>query len=269
VSGKPCDNADPADASSLSVLDAIGRLKSGLLDPKTLSADDRRACVAYLGSEGLGVAEIAQLMQVSDRTIRRDREAIRDANALEPDPALAGRVAGQLMVEAEACMTRIRRVTWDRDTPPGVRVEGERACFQILGEMTQRLQSLGFLPTSSQQIEASVTVDSAPVLAEIDRELSELITLARREENEGLVAELTELKTQADLEALREGIARLADRSMTSVGDGSAADGSAEDGTATAGPAAAPAREGAGTDADENTDENADENADAQHGVDP
>jgi hypothetical protein len=55
-------------------------------------------------------------------------------------------------------------------------MEGEHRCFQIRSELSQRLQSLGFLPTTAQRIEADVIhrADDPTSLAEIESEARRL-----------------------------------------------------------------------------------------------
>lgn len=169
------DYQPPGHPNDRGVLETIREIKSSIFDPKRLSPEDRQACVMHLGLEGLSVPEIAQVMKVSDRTVARDRKAIQEVNAIEHDPKLAGQFAGRLATEAEACINRIRRVTRDKETPPGVKVEGERSCFEILDKLTQRLQSLGFIPTAAQQIQADLThhpgepMPASEMIAELQR----------------------------------------------------------------------------------------------------
>ncbi len=66
------------------VLALINRIKEGKLQPKTLSAEDRRRCVEVLRGEGYTHAEIAHVLQVSERTIHRDVQQIHETRALAP-----------------------------------------------------------------------------------------------------------------------------------------------------------------------------------------
>lgn len=150
----------PEEASSRperSVLDTIAGIKDGRIDPKLLEEEDRQACVQYLASEGATIAEIAKLLKRSDRTIQRDRDAIRAAAALKHDPKFADRMSGVLVGEAELAIERIRRVTRGADTPPAVKVEGEHRCYQIRSDLVTRLQSLGLMPMAAQRVEADLT----------------------------------------------------------------------------------------------------------------
>lgn len=149
--------SSPPPVQERSILDLILEIKEGTANPHLISAEDRQACVAHLGAEGLSVPEIAQFLKRNERTITRDRKALQEAAALEHDPSLAGRFAGQLLGEATLCIDRIRRVSRDRDTPPAVKVDAERSCFGIMSDLVQRLQSLGYLPTATQRLQADLT----------------------------------------------------------------------------------------------------------------
>jgi hypothetical protein len=172
----PAANAPAAEERS--VLDLILLIKQGATDPRLLPALDRQACVVHLTGEGLSVPEIAQFLKRNERTITRDRKAIQEAAALAHDPALAGRLAGQLVSEAALCIDRIRRVSRDRETPPAVKVDAERSCFQILSELIQRLQTLGYLPTAAQHLALTHSVGELPTLDSLDSELIRLKQLA-------------------------------------------------------------------------------------------
>lgn len=90
-------NATPHDDDARPALSLIRDIQQGTLSPKNLTSEDRQRCVLHLTSEGYSKAEIAEILQVSERTISRDRESIRQSNALQRDPALPGEMAGQLL----------------------------------------------------------------------------------------------------------------------------------------------------------------------------
>jgi hypothetical protein len=185
----------------MSVIDMVQAIRDGRLKGKQMTVEQRRSCVQYLGSEGLTVPEIAQMLRCSDRTIARDRAAIQEAMTLEPDPKLAGRFAGKLVAEAEASMARIRRFTRDREASIGSKIEGERASFEILCKLSEQLQRLGFLPNhaGSMQIGIHHQAEQVPSSEEIDREIERLMIAAERGgADESTMQQLTELRQLAD-----------------------------------------------------------------------
>lgn len=170
------DTSNAAEAPERSVIDQIARIKSGTDKGRNLSQEARRSCVEYLHAEGFSIAETAKILDWNDRTIRRDLEHMRAANALKHDDALAERFAGQLVAEAANCVARIRRVTREKDAPHAVRVDAERAVFQIMDSLVARLQSLGHLPSATQRVQADLThhLGEAPSLSEVEVEIARL-----------------------------------------------------------------------------------------------
>ncbi len=150
-------------------LTLLEKIRSKALSPKSIGYENRRQVLQYLAAEGYSTPEAAKILEVSDRTIERDKKAIREGNAIEPDPKLAGQMVGRLAGEAELAIQQIRKVIRDREAPHAVKVDGHHRCFQILCELTRRLQSLGYLPTASQTFEADLThfIDQPPSFDEM------------------------------------------------------------------------------------------------------
>lgn len=199
--------------AEVSVVDLVQSLRSGDVASGALSVDNRRRCVHYLGVEGLSVPEIAQLIGCSDRTITRDRAHLQDKAMLRPDPQLPGRFAGRLASEAEACLSRIRRVTRDRETPPAVKVEGERACFEVLCKLGEQLQRLGFLPNYGGQVQVDLhhSGEAIPSYEELEEEIRRLEKANEGGDSDPAVAgHLVKLNTQLHRARLAQGVSRLA-----------------------------------------------------------
>lgn len=154
----------------------LQKIKSGSTNPSSLTPAERRPLVSLLMVEGQSTAEIAHLLQVSDRTIERDKKAIRKDNALAKDPELAGIMAGRLIDEAQICIQRMRKFQRDNNCPPAVKVEAEKSCFHVVNSLTERLQSMGFLPTAAQKLQADLMHHSDHMLSfdEIQSELNRL-----------------------------------------------------------------------------------------------
>jgi len=138
-------------------LELIREIQGGALDPRHIRPEDRRACVVYLTSEGYAVAEIAQILRASDRTVQRDRERVRSEHALRPSPELVCELVGQLAAEAASAVQRLRRIGRDKDAPPMARVEAERSAWTVFREFVQCLQRLGYLPMAVPSVRADVT----------------------------------------------------------------------------------------------------------------
>ena len=183
-------------------IELLVKIKAGSIEPKEVSVDDRRQIVSYLMADGLSTAEIAKILSVSDRTIERDRAAIREANTLEYDPKLAGRTAGRILEEAELSAQRIRRVVRDNIGILAVKVDGHHKCFQILAEMTRVLQGMGYLPTASQglRIDGTCRIEEPPSFEQIRMTAMKLSTSRSQDcpEDDDILHRLETLAEWAD-----------------------------------------------------------------------
>jgi hypothetical protein len=163
-------------SKELRCLDILQGIKAGTTDPASLLPHQRKLLVPFLMAEGQSTAEIAHLLKVSDRTVERDKNTIRQENAISQNPELANVIAGRLVDEAQTCIQRIRKVERDNNCPPAARIEGEKGCFQIVNSLAERLQSMGYLPTAAKKLEADLThhTDNLLSLTEIGSEAQRL-----------------------------------------------------------------------------------------------
>lgn len=133
---------DPAD-EPMPVLKLVSQLRQGVIDARNLSLEDRRAAVSVLVAEGYSSHEIAMILKLSDRTIERDRAAIRKAYAVQPDNTGADQMIGELKRQAELALHRLQRAVRDRaDGPPVTphhRIRAALHCYYIYDRLTRTL----------------------------------------------------------------------------------------------------------------------------------
>jgi len=134
----------------------LQKIKDRQINPKSIGKANRLLLVSFLTNEAQTTAEIAHLLKVTIKTIQRDIKVLHEENAITKDPKLVGQMVGRLVSEAELCKQRIRKFQRDRDASPADKMEGERLCFQIICRLTERMQSLGYLPIEAQKIEADL-----------------------------------------------------------------------------------------------------------------
>lgn len=212
------DNGHNPRTDDRSVLSVIRDIQQGAIEAKSLAVEARRRCVEHLTGDGYSIAQTAEIFKVDERTIARDRAAIRQANSIESYPQMTGQMVGQLINQADTCLQRIRRVTRERDTPPNVRIDGEKTCWMIFHNLIQRLQSLGYLPTAPQQLQAELKhqIESLPGFGELTDEVARLELIVGThevsEEKQPLLQELTDLKDKVARGSLSEQITAMKER---------------------------------------------------------
>lgn len=198
---QPSDNTTcDTDERTLSLLQKI---QAGTVDPKCIRPADRRLIVSYLIADGYSTADMAQILKVSDRSIERDKKALREANALSADPELVEQMAGRLVCEAELSVQRIRKAARDKNTPQAVKVDAEHRCYQIVSDMITSLQRLGYLPIAAQRLQADFThsIGQIPDVAQIQAELQRLKQITG--ETQGTDPQLTEQINQIEIQLVK------------------------------------------------------------------
>ena len=173
-------------------------IQKGDLLAMTLSVEARRACVEHMHLEGYSVGEVAEILKVSSRTIRRDLAEIRASNAVERNPALVGQMVGHLFGQAEQTVSRLRRIGRDRECPHAARVEAERFSWTVIKELIETLQGLGYLPTSAKEVHADVTHRNVDALSheELHAEIARVREAFVETENVEISKDLNEVGDQ-------------------------------------------------------------------------
>lgn len=141
------DAQDPQLPAELSIHTLLARIKDGSLDPAALPKDARQAAVEMLLGEGHAVPAIAQLLQRSDRTIKRDIQEIVERNALSPDPDLARQIVGEMVWRARLHHAHLVRLARAKEATPSEKAQSEFMAWRVQKELVERLQSLGYLPS--------------------------------------------------------------------------------------------------------------------------
>lgn len=208
--------AQPERGPPSPALSLIRAIQQGSRSPLGLDPEERQRCVEHLTAEGYSTAEIAEILQVSERTVARDRAVVRSRNALERDPKLAAEMVGHLVNQAELAVGRIRRIGRDKQVNPAVRVEAERSCWTIWKELVERMQSLGYLPTSAREFRGELThhLGELPGFGQMQEEVVRLeaIVAGRSADAPELLEQLAMLKDVTARGALRERIEDLASK---------------------------------------------------------
>jgi transposase len=198
-------------------------LQSGRISANSLSTEARQVCVEYLGNEGYSVGEIAEVLKISIRTIHRDRDQIKAAHAVSFSPDMVEQQVGQLAQHADQAIQRLRRIAREKDCPHAARVEAVRSTWIVVKELTEKLQSLGYLPTAAHQIRADLThhIDEPPSFDQMQVEVARLELLFEQDDNtdEKTRQLFTELKTtlkqfamSSQIKQLTEAVSKGGDR---------------------------------------------------------
>lgn len=200
--GKPAPN-EPASTS-----DMIQRIKLGTLDARLLTKEQRQQCVEALHFESVSPSGIAQFLKVTDRTVRRDMEAIRVHNALTPSHDLARQIIGEFVLFARVHRGNLMKLARNANASTSERTQAEYLAYMIQSDMVAKLQSLGYLPKSADALvvmNKSEERQSSDRLSAICAELDEMSRLTDTpEQAQKLVSLKADLTADGDDDGNRD-----------------------------------------------------------------
>jgi len=152
------DNADHIEEREDDpVISIVQSIKDSAINPRTLSYDKRLRCVEFLVKrEGYTEEQAAQILGRCERTIRRDLREIEKNNALTADIDLAKRIAGDVVQSAMTHHRYLMRLARSLEASPGEKAQSEFLAWRVLKEMTEKLQTLGYLPTTPQAVVSDI-----------------------------------------------------------------------------------------------------------------
>lgn len=190
-------------------------IKAGSLDAKSLLKEERQACVEVLMLEGYEVPSIAQLLDRSEKTIKRDRQEIWQRNSQKPTSDFIKREVAEMIGKGKVSQAHLMRLARSKDTPAKERIEAERNAWQVGKEISERLQSLGFLPNVPQKVIGEMyhhnAADDEVNLSELKKQLNQLTEIAKEtgiyqsgipEKIKSIEEKIKKLEIKKDLEVL-------------------------------------------------------------------
>jgi len=124
-----------------------------------LAPVDRQACVTWMVLEGKSVPEIAKILSVSEKTIERDKRAIRQRNALRVGDNLTVEIAGDMLAQHEASIAKVRRTANRKDAKPSDCIEAEKTIWMIKEGCVRTLHRLGCLPVPRSDTPVILSLD--------------------------------------------------------------------------------------------------------------
>lgn len=200
---------------SAPILSLIQDIKDGRRDPKTLDKELRQQCVEVFLGEGYTKAQMAKILDRSEKTIKRDIDEIQLGNSLVPSEALLRKTVGELRMYTAIHRDHLMRLARVKGSSVSEKAQAEYMAFKVLTEYIGKLQDLGYLPTQLQAIvgEVAITTDSGKKsYRDLQMELDEIektyksvgeIPADIKEEIATLKQEIIKASIQSGIESLK------------------------------------------------------------------
>ena len=161
-------------------LQILAQIRDGTLDPKKISPEMRQDCVEHLWIvEGQPTAVIAQLLKWSDKTIRRDKDDIRERNAKKLTPQDREKLLEELLAKATASHENLHRLSRSKEGSIQEKGQTDYLSGKLILEQIAIGQALGIFPKKSIQLEADIRYKKEETTpAQLKEELSRLEKIA-------------------------------------------------------------------------------------------
>lgn len=164
------------------VLTLIQQIKDGQVDPETMGKELRQQCIEVFLCEGYAVPLMAQILRKCEKTVRRDLDEIRARNALSPSVDFAKKLVGEIVMSARVNRDHLMRLARLKDTSVAEKSQAEYYAHRVNMELTEKLQSLGYLPLKPKTIVADFThtvqVNDEAALDDLKAQIIEIERLA-------------------------------------------------------------------------------------------
>ena len=149
-------NSQVHDNEDKPILTVIQQLKDGTRNPKSLTREERQQCIEACTLEGYTVHQIAQLLQCSEKTVRRDLAAIRERNAMTPNVEFVKQLVGDVYQKITSHHDYLVRVAKIKETGAAEKIVAISAACKALTDLFKLLQSVGYVPLSPQKITGDI-----------------------------------------------------------------------------------------------------------------
>jgi len=206
------EDEKPQNYENTPVLKILKQIKDGIINPKKLDPEIRQGCVEHLWyTEARTVAEMAHILDVSDKTILRDRDVIRERNAKRSSTDYTVKVFGELLEKANCAHENMMRISRSADASAQEKAQAGYYAWKIIKEQIEIAQSLGVVPSQALRIEANIRQEEETSPAQLKEELVRLVGIV---EAKGIAdSKVTELiettKKQIALAEAKAGIKEL------------------------------------------------------------
>lgn len=220
------NNINKVSKEEVPVYKILKQIKDGTLQAKELSKEMRQDCVEVLALEGYSVPSIAQLLDRSEKTVKRDLEDIWQRNSKRPSPEIALSLIAELIEKSKSQAAHLMRIARSNEGSMQERINAERLAWEIQNQTAERLQSLGYLPTTAQKIESDIyhhdSEETPKTLAQMKEELLQIekISTETGSLDEKTKQAIALLKLKIEKAEIAQGIIQLGENKTKEIKEG-------------------------------------------------
>lgn len=168
---EPKPNIDP----ETPVIKILTQIRNEEINPKDLPKEIRQECVEYLWiTEAQPVAIIANVLDVSEKTIRRVQEDIRSKNATKPSRDQGLKMIGEFIQKATALHEHMMKLSHDKNATVQETSQAGYYMWKILQGQLKEMERFGYVSTAFTNTEGSQSGQEEKSIPELKARLAEM-----------------------------------------------------------------------------------------------
>ena len=125
------------------LLTLIQRIKDGQVDPVTLDHETKVQCTELFRLEGQTIYQIAQILKISDRQVKRYNREIKNRNAVVPDQNFTNKYIGNMIHRAEYIVDGLIRLSGSKEASTAEKITAKSTALHHINELAKLLNSVG------------------------------------------------------------------------------------------------------------------------------
>jgi hypothetical protein len=188
---------DKEPKEEISVYKILKQIKEGVFEAKDLPKEQRQECVEVLTLEGQSVSAIANLLNRSEKTIKRDLEDIWQRNSRKPTAEIALQLIAEMIGKSKSQQAHLMRLARSDEGTVQERTQAEYLAWKIQSETVERLQSLGYLPLAPQKVVGDIYHHQDEDIKTPAELQGELVSLEEMATSNGILDEATKDKIKS------------------------------------------------------------------------
>lgn len=176
------DKSKPKIDPETPVIKILTQIRNEEINPKELPKEIRQECVEYLWiTEAQPVAIIANLLDVSEKTIRRVQEDIRSKNATKPSRDQGLKMIGEFIQKATALHEHMMKLSHDKNATVQETSQAGYYMWKILQGQLKEMERFGYV-TPFTGTESGQSGREEKSVSELKNKLAEMERILQEEE---------------------------------------------------------------------------------------
>jgi len=141
----------------------LQQIQDESLDPGALTPVQRRDCVAHLHDQAFTTDQIAHVLSITTRSVRRYRAQLRRQGRLAPTLTLGDELLGEYDRIANDCIAQLKRLSQSPTTEPYAQLWATEAISRVYDRFMKMALAMNYLDPGTHRLSRQLEQDPAEI----------------------------------------------------------------------------------------------------------